>query len=258
MNQKRYRSGKTTFHSSTSSSSSLYFVSFSRKKKKKLRDNFGQSIIDGWVQFTRAMYPSHDTLHNINGPEMSERIFEGKRASPVRVNTNRNAKRNEKKSVGGFFWLFERRRKIVSCDRLAIHRPTGDRSVSSGWLLCCRPHHALCAVCALCAGWSPPPHRDADALLATHLVWTPFFFNSIFYAQHYSHLLFLRWSSRVNPITVCYYFVAVFIIRIWRQNKNPTQTHPLNSPNKISPEMNSHQSNGCKAPPGVESHFLAI
>lgn len=157
MNQKRYRSGKTTFHSSTSSSSSLYFVSFSRKKKKKLRDNFGQSIIDGWVQFTRAMYPSHDTLHNINGPEMSERIFEGKRASPVRVNTNRNAKRNEKKSVGGFFWLFERRRKIVSCDRLAIHRPTGDRSVSSGWLLCCRPHHALCAVCALCAGWSPPP-----------------------------------------------------------------------------------------------------
>lgn len=183
---------------------------------------------------------------------MSERIFEGKRASPVRVNTNRNAKRNEK-SAGGFFWLFERRRKIVSCDRLAIHRPTGDRSVSSGWFLCCRPHHALCAVlCCVCARCvlAGPHRRDADALLATHIVWTPFFFNSIFYTQHYPHLLFSRWSSGVNPITVCY-FVAVFIIRIWRQKKNLTQTHPLNSQNKISPEMNSHQSNGCtyKPPP---------
>lgn len=115
---------------------------------------------------------------------MSERIFEGKQASPVRVNTNRNAKRNEK-SAGGFFWLFERRRKIVSCDRLAIHRPTGDRSVSSGWFLCCRPHHALCAVlCCVCARCvlAGPHRRDADALLATHIVWTPFFFQ--FYFLH--------------------------------------------------------------------------
>jgi hypothetical protein len=61
-----------------------------------------------------------------------KRIFEGKKkvAECDKVNT-------KQMDLSLFFDLNRLIKKMMmgGCDRLDIHRPTGDRSVSSGWLL---------------------------------------------------------------------------------------------------------------------------